>query len=620
MPTSVRDPSILATIATAATPTTVSVPVDGSSVSIVKPNPSPADWRDCPIYFLMIDRFNNPAGPPANLPFDAKFGRFQGGTLKGVRDRLGYIKSLGAGALWITPVFQNPVSLPSAYHGYGFQNLLKIDPRFGTAADLRELVNEAHARGLYVILDIVINHAGDVFEYQGHGAEAPFRGFPYSIFWRRANGVAKPSWQTAPGDMAGDPELTEQAAVFPDELRDNQAFRRQGTGFGEIGDFFSLKELATDFGRSSDERGFEFIVRNTLIAAYQWVIAEFDIDGYRIDTLKHVERAFARVFGNAMREYAQSIGKKNFFTFGEVFDSEEKLAQYTGRFATDPDDLVGVDAALDFPLFFTLPDVVKGLRPPSALDELFRHRRAVQSGATGQGVLVSTHGDAGQFFTTFLDNHDQKARFRFIDPADPDRYDAQVSAAVGCLYSLLGIPVLYYGTEQGLAGRGDSDENVREALWGAPGGGFDETNPFFVEIRKIAAVRASEPALRYGRQYFRPISGSGADFGISTAAPGIVAFSRILNDREIVIVANTMTRSAFSGFCLVDFALNPDGYRFSRLYSNLAATATNPGPCVTRARGTVTVHYPDGGTSDGPVRAVPFTLQPMEVQILGRAP
>jgi len=586
-------------------------------VEIIKPFASPADWRDQWIYFLMVDRFNNPAGPPKHLPFDAKFGGFQGGTLRGIRERLGYIGSLGAGAIWITPVFQNPVWQDSAYHGYGFQNLLKIDPRFGTEQDLQDLVDDAHARGIYVILDIVINHAGDVFEYQGFGSEAPFQGFPYAIRWRKADGSAKQQWQVAPQDLQGDPDLTEEGAVFPDELRDNRLFRRQGSALGVVGDFGSLKEIATDFGQMTADRGFEFTARNVLITAYQYVVARFDIDGYRIDTLKHVEREFARTFGNAIREFALSIGKKNFLTFGEVADSEEKIAQYTGRFASDPDDLVGVDAALDFPLFSTLPQVIKGFQPPSALAGLFQHRKDVESGATGQGVLISSHGEAGRFYATFVDNHDQTARFRFADPADPARFDGQVSMAVACLYSLLGIPVLYYGTEQGLHGAGDSDQNVREALFGKPGA-FDTNTAFFTEIQKIAAVRAAEPALRYGRQYFRPISGNGADFGISAGAPGIVSFSRILNDTEIIVLANTFTGSSFSGSALVDFALNPDGFQLARLYSNKAGTATGPGPCQTRAQGMVTVHNPDGSTSNGPVRAVPFTLQPMEVQILGR--
>jgi glycosidase len=104
----------------------------------------------------MVDRFNNPDALPKQLPFDAKFGGFQGDTLKGIRKQLPYIKSLGAGAIWITPVLQNLQSQDGTYHGYGIQNFIKIDPRFGTEQDLQDLVDEAHARGIYVILDIVI--------------------------------------------------------------------------------------------------------------------------------------------------------------------------------------------------------------------------------------------------------------------------------------------------------------------------------------------------------------------------------------------------------------------------------------------------------------------------------
>lgn len=99
MATSIRDQSILDTLANARNPTTRKLTVDGTSAEITRPFSSPADWRDKIIYFLMIDRFNNPDKPPKNLPFDAKFGGFQGGTLKGVRQKLGYIKSGGRGRL-----------------------------------------------------------------------------------------------------------------------------------------------------------------------------------------------------------------------------------------------------------------------------------------------------------------------------------------------------------------------------------------------------------------------------------------------------------------------------------------------------------------------------------------
>ena len=112
----------------------------------------------------MLDRFNNPMAAPNNLPFDAPFGRFQGGDLPGRDDRLGYIKGLGAGAIWLSPVIKNRASDPTTYHGYGIQNFLAAEPRFASDPanaddELRALVDAAHAQGLYVIFDIVLHHA-----------------------------------------------------------------------------------------------------------------------------------------------------------------------------------------------------------------------------------------------------------------------------------------------------------------------------------------------------------------------------------------------------------------------------------------------------------------------------
>ena len=151
--------------------------------------------------------------------------------------------------------------------------------------------NAAHDRGIYVILDIVLNHAGDVFEYPGIGSIAPWRDTPYDpIAWR-------------PG------------GVKPSGLQRDAMFRRQGNAFSANhtpeagGDFYPLKEFVTDHVDTNTGR---YPVRDTLIAAYQQAIADYDIDGFRIDTLKFMERPFSLLFGNAMREFALSIGKKNF--------------------------------------------------------------------------------------------------------------------------------------------------------------------------------------------------------------------------------------------------------------------------------------------------------------------
>lgn len=581
--------------------------------------PSPADWRDGWIYFALVDRFNNPTRPPAH-PWDQPFNGFQGGTLPGVTARLDYVRDLGATALWLSPVLQNVGSDDGAYHGYGIQNFTRVEPRFcadparartdTSYADsqLRELVDAAHARGLFVILDIVINHAGDVFAYDGHGSVAPWRdGPPYPIHWRDAAGQPNPAWADAPSQAPAD------AAVHPAALRHNEVFRRLGNAFDApghdpttAGDFYSLKELVT---AARDGSG-RYPVRNALIDCYADVIRRFDIDGYRIDTLMYVEPDFALVFGNAMREYAQSIGKSNFFTFGEVYADEQKISGYVGRHVGEAGDLVGVDAALDFPLFYVLPWIAKGLTAPQAMVDVYSLRRRLEDG------VISSHGDASRYFVIFGDNHDQQARLRYQDPAAPHRYDDQVSLALGVLFSLQGVPCLYYGTEAGFSGAGNAPEAVREALWGAPDA-FDLPRQLFgATLQTLSSVRAAHPELRYGRQYFRPVSGDGVTFGHSPFPGGVIAFSRILAASELVVVANTSTVAAFTGHVLVDADLTPPGAALTVAFSN-RADPTPPRAAVERPAGTVSVHE-EGGVSSGPISTIEVLLRPMEVQILAR--
>jgi len=92
------------------------------------PFPSPADWRDQVIYFLMVDRFNNPSSPPNHAPFDdSTFAKFQGGKFSGVQAQLSYIKGLGAGAIWLSPVLKN-LPFEQTYHGYGIHKLSACGP------------------------------------------------------------------------------------------------------------------------------------------------------------------------------------------------------------------------------------------------------------------------------------------------------------------------------------------------------------------------------------------------------------------------------------------------------------------------------------------------------------
>jgi len=578
--------------------------------------PSPEDWRDQWIYFLMVDRFNHASAPPQHQPFDdPNFSGYQGGKFSGVQQQLPYIKQLGANAIWLSPVLKNLPFDQNSYHGYGIHDFLRAEPRFAdnpSQADdeLRQLVDAAHRQGLFVIFDIVLNHTGNVFGYQcdpgdqfcvaNSGAQASFHAQPQPIQWRDATGAARPDFP----DIALIPNPPLAALVWPSELQQNPFFRRQGVpggGDDTVGDFSVLKQMIT---ADPDLQSF-------LIRAYQYVVARFDVDGFRIDTLRYLKGDLARLFGNAVREFALSIGKKNFFTFGEVFDqnAEQDIARFIGRNTSDVSELVGVDAALDYPLFNNLKPVIKGFVAPSVLVDMFQRRKDIERD------VLSSHGDATRYFVTFLDNHDVKERIRFVDPAQPGQFDDQVTLGLACLYSLPGIPCLYYGTEQGLHGRG-SDEAVREALWGGPG--FNPANSFYGDIQQIAQVRAAQAALRYGRFYFRPVSGDGTNFGISPFLGGVVAFSRILNDQEVLVAANTNTAQAQELDVIVELQLSSPGDQFAVLYSNQAAPSA-PQPVRSAAAGTVMVREVDGSVGRGPLHVVRVKLGPSEVQILRRA-
>jgi glycosidase len=624
MPTSIFDPGFAGEIAARQRArgggATKTVTVDGQPRTIPVPFPSPGDWRDCWIYFLLIDRFNNPSAPPRGT-WNRRFEFRQGGTFKGVQQRLGYLERLGARAIWLSPVLKN--SKPNFtynYHGYEAQDFLNLDERFasdGTRAtaerELAELVDEAHARGLYVIFDIVLNHAGRVFDYvrpegvvsmfgDGGVMNAPLGQEP-PIQWLNGFGFPRSDWQQTLPPPA---QLSPDDAVWPVDLQRAEFFRRRGSKLGDTpdargfvrGDFGDMRQLVVEYDAAVP--GQEALratygirpVLSILIRAYQHLVARYDIDGYRIDTVKYVEPDAVETFGNAMREFALSIGKTNFFTFGEIYDDEKTIAAFTGRNGSG--EGFGIDAALDFPLFFKLPAVAKGFADVREIRSVFQARKDAEKD------LLSSHGEAGRFFVSFLDNHDQHERIQH--PATPRD---QVTLALALLFTLQGIPCVYYGTEQGLAGTVDgagrpdlsANESSREALWGKPPA-FDEAHAAFRAIRALADLRASEAALTYGRLYFRDVSGNGVDFGPSFGPGGVVAFSRILVDREVLVVANTGA-AAFDGSVIVDRDLNPPSRPMRVAFSNKGTTGTG------RVRAIA-----------GPGAALPVVLAGSEVQVI----
>jgi glycosidase len=595
---------------------------NGQSVTISKPFQSPIDWRDRLMYMIMVDRFNNTKATPKCEWNTACYGR-QGGTFEGITQKLDYLQELGIGALWLSPILKNG-QFPSnsadwSYHGYGINNFLEIDSRFASdptqpglaEKELITLVDQAHARGMFIIMDIVLNHAGDLFEYCdcasntcNYSDKKIWSDSPYLIGWRDKHGNTHCEQNFPPSDDSID--------LNPVELRKNEYFRRQGMGctndWCKHGDFDILKEFKTEYIDEFRDKP----IWNALIRSYQYIIALTDVDGFRVDTLKFIEPEFARNFSNAIREYALSIGKENFFIFGESATSDEKvLAEYTGHntAALNNVDIIGADAQLDFPLNYKLTAAIKGFNstPVSALKEMYDTRKSVQQ------HLLSTHGEAGRFFVTFLDNHDMR---RFFYPG----YEEQLTLSIGCLLCLLGIPCLYYGTENGLNGTKEihqqpqdfSPEYSREAFWGMIDA-FDKNHYLYQQIKAMTALKQNEPALRYGRQYFREISGNNLNFGLSKEVGGIIAFCRILNDREVTIVANTSLSQEFNGYVLVDDRINSRSLtNFKVVYSNKMKNGQS------KVEGSYANFYNLQNQFIGHAYAcrIPVQLDPCEIQIL----
>jgi alpha-amylase len=544
------------------------------------------EWREEFIYFLLVDRFHDdrlrtPAGGAGRSRgyTGARRGRFCGGTLKGITRHLDYIQDLGCTALWLSPIFENdgaPDPDSGSYHGYAIRNYLSVDPRFGSKADLVHLVDQAHRRGLRVFLDAVANHAGDLFSYPGDGP------YFYSDDHRQFNLGA---WRRADYPV-------------PVELRNPAFFHRRGQirdGRWDTlpetrwGDFFSLK------GFNNDETPEGLALQEIVIACHRYWIREADIDGYRMDAVKHMgETAVAR-FCQSMREYAQLLGKRHFFLFGELVAGDDAINRYAGPNtpgrAGDRTVFYGLDSVLDFPLYWTAPAVLKGRKHPAALLDRYERLRD----------HALSRGELGRYLVTFLDNHDQigqQVKQRFASGAE----DEQVVAAVGYLLCALGTPCLYYGTEQGLAGSGPDEESIREAL-------FDPEDPhrnylnkesrIYRGIAALARVLREQPALRFGRMYFRETSGDGEHFGPPQGHPCTLAFARLLAEDEVLTAYNTSTTEARSDHVIVDADLPGTEFRF--LYGGQGVVPVRAGR----------------GASAG-ARCLHLPLAPMQLVVLRR--
>ncbi len=439
--------------------------------------PSP-DWRDQVIYFVMTDRFED--GDPSNNDqgkgeFDpAQRGRFSGGDLKGVEKRLDYIHGLGATAVWVTPPVENqwldPATGYGGYHGYWASNFKAIDRHLGSLQDYQNLSRALHGKGMYLIQDIVLNHTGNFFNYgSDYEPEDPTKGYvPYPNSVPMAAPTQYPFSQNDPRRKAD-----RAAGIYhwtPDIK--NLSERNQELNFQLSG----LDDINTE----------NAVVKRALRESYAHWIKAAGVDGFRIDTIFYVPPDLITDFlfskdqkAPGISEVARRTGRENFHVFGEGFGLdrryEDKAARRINSYMVGQQGEARAPGMLNFPLYGTATDVFARGRPPAELAWRIENMMALHK----QPHLMAN----------FLDNHDVD---RFLNGGT----ETGLRQSLLMIMTLPGIPVIYYGTEQGFT--------VQRAAMFAKGWGsggrdhFDTTSPLYRYIASLAKLRRDNQVLSRG--------------------------------------------------------------------------------------------------------------------------
>lgn len=650
------------------------------------PSP-PNNFRDEILYFLLPDRFSDgeEASRPLlqrseitamrrqTTPFSINWQqwadsgkRWQGGTIKGIQSQLDYLKGLGITTLWVGPLFKQRSRL-NTYHGYGIQDFLEIDPRFGTRQDLQELVEEVHARDMFIILDIIMNHSGNNWGYVRQGQPldqdegVPYVDFPQ--FYGDPNHPYQLAWRDSQNNgftTNGNTLINANDGVWPRELQSEARYTR--AGIGDLGkgdvkdphaehkrtDFFDLKDFALDVGETL----------SFLADIYKYWIAITDCDGFRIDTVKHISIDETRDFCGSIKEFARTIGKNDFFLVGEIAGGDFFQDIFGDVLFMIENNL---DAALDIGSARTEINAAgKGFVPGSVYLDNFNQ--------FSQGF--GFHRNLGDRHVSIVDDHDhvsgRKIRFSAEIPDNSPVKDYQIVVATAFQLFTLGIPCIYYGSEQAFSGppqsqirfllnqgwiTGDfNDRYLRETMFGPehplidvedssnfgsnintldtsiPGFGafgtygkhcFDTMSPAYVRIAALCQTRSKNPVLRSGRQFARQIRLPGTGFDNFPAAGELVAWSRIMDSREAVCIVNPNGQDFRGGDIVVSAELLTPGTGFQVIANTAETAATSRGQAFAGSHSIgSTVPIIDLTSSGGPAFIQIRDIPPAEVLLL----
>ncbi|MDF6021528.1 pullulanase-type alpha-1,6-glucosidase [Streptomyces sp. JH34] len=494
-------------------------PAPPSDAKLAK-EPARHDLTREQFYFVLPDRFadgdasNNRGGLTGSRtetgydPTDKGF--YQGGDLKGLTQRLDYIKGLGTTAIWLAPIFKNrPVqgtgdNASAGYHGYWITDFTQVDPHFGTNADLTKLIDKAHGKGMKVFFDVITNHTADTVDYaeKKYGYK-PKGAFPYLDRDGRpfddARGMADVDADSFPYTPVNTGEKV------PSWLNDPTMYHNRGdsTYAGEsteYGDFSGLDDLWTE--RPEVVSGMEKI--------YEKWVRDFDIDGFRIDTVKHVDLDFWTRWATALDDYAAKRGRDDFFMFGEVYSADTAI--------TSPYVTRGrLDATLDFPFQEAARQYASQGAPASKLAAVY-----------ADDYRYTTDKANAYEQVTFLGNHDMGRIGTFLKQDNPKASDAELLDRARLAEELMflgrGNPVIYYGDEQGYTGAG-GDKDSRQTLFASKAAdyldddqlgtdrthasdAYDTEHPLYRSIAALSKLTRDHPALRDGTQTERYSEGS----------------------------------------------------------------------------------------------------------------
>ena len=490
--------------------------------------PSPTDWRDINIYQIFTDRFadgdaaNNTTSAMGinrsswyvnnsgrNYPFNRNF--HHGGDWKGLKDNLDYLTGMGVNSIWISGVQMNAQGRDTRftpYHLYHPTDFFNVDPAQGTFQELKDLIDACHARGIYVILDVVINHTADLNGLSGNNTNDD------NGYW--ANGNNTFGWW---GDRR-----------HPYPFNDLTHFHNNGT----INNWDTSPEyLYGQFKGTDDLKTDSSHVTYWITEAFKNLIDASDCDGFRVDAIKHVGFNWVVKWADDIRKHAATKGKNDFILFGEYFTYDNNTL------ASHVKDPGSFNSALFFPMSQTIKSVfIDG---------------AGSGQLTGQLNNASVYGEGATRLVTFIDNHDVN-RISQQNGGDTGNDIWKLRPALSFLYLATPVPCLYYGTEhafdQGGVANGskqfgsqyegqtyDDQDWQRECMFDrgfqpgpAQGNKLTAINaPLYLHIKALNEARAKHRSLTRGNFTQR----------WDSTGQGPYAFSRVFNQEESLVALNT---------------------------------------------------------------------------------